>query len=122
MLTHTPLQLVLFVEQDNKIKILDMNQSCGSTFISILILNIFRNIEPQPKNLTFLYKKDCAAQHISTNSLLYKMGKVDTSKCTHYECEPIDIKHMFLDCEYAKDFGIPYASRTGKISAAPNII
>ena len=39
-----------------------------------------------------------------TNSLLYKMGKVDTPKCPHCEHASQDIKHMFLNCQYVKDF------------------
>ena len=41
---------------------------------------------------------------LPTNSLLYKMEKVDTPKCPHCEHESQDIKHMFLNCQCVKDF------------------
>ena len=41
---------------------------------------------------------------LPTNSLLYKMEKVDPPKCPHCERESQDIKHMFLNCQCVKDF------------------
>ena len=42
---------------------------------------------------------------LGTNSLLCKMGLRNDNKCSFYNREKETIKHLFLDCRYAQDFG-----------------
>ena len=83
----------------SQIKILNMDIS--ETDLPHLYLVPFTVIS-ETKLSMFQYK--LLHNILPTNSLLYKMKKVDTPKCPHCEHESQDTKHMFLNCQCVKDF------------------
>ena len=102
-LTHKKAYNILISKEikppTSQIKILNMGIS--ETDLPHLYLIPF-TVTSETKISMFQYK--ILHNILPTNSLLYKMEKVDTPKCPHSEHQSQDIKHMFLNCQGVKDF------------------